>query len=68
MRTVSPAPGIAPLCLPLEERLDLVEAFVSDSGLRTSVQTELRHIPDLHRLSRRLVAHKASLQVGVWSA
>ena len=46
-----------------EERLDLVEALFSDTSLRTSLQSELRHIPDLHRLSRRLACRKASLQV-----
>ena len=46
-----------------EERLDLVETFFSDTSLRTSLQGELRHIPDFHRISRRMASHKASLQV-----
>jgi DNA mismatch repair protein MSH2 len=46
----------------IEERLDLVEALFSDVYLRMSLQSELRHVPDLHRLSRRLASHKASLQ------
>jgi DNA mismatch repair protein MSH2 len=46
----------------IEERLDLVEAFFSDTSLRTSLQSELRHIPDFHRISRRMASHKASLQ------
>ena len=51
------------MLLPAEERLDLVEALFSDVYLRMSLQSELRHVPDLHRLSRRLASHKASLQV-----
>jgi DNA mismatch repair protein MSH2 len=46
----------------IEERLDLVEALFSDVYLRMSLQSELRHVPDLHRLSRRLASHKANLQ------
>lgn len=49
---------------PLDERLDLVEAFVEDSVLRNIFyETSLRRVPDLPRLSRRLQMSKANLQV-----
>ena len=52
------------MCILLaEERLDLVETVFSDTSLRTSLQSELRHVPDFHRISRRMASHKASLQV-----
>lgn len=58
--------SVSSLSLPVpqtEERLDLVEVFFLDASLRTNLQDELRHIPDFHRISRRLSAHRSSLQV-----
>lgn len=46
-----------------EERLDLVEVFVADTALRTTLQQELRHVPDFHRLARKMKTGKGSLQV-----
>uniref|UniRef100_A0A5K3FMM6 DNA_MISMATCH_REPAIR_2 domain-containing protein n=1 Tax=Mesocestoides corti TaxID=53468 RepID=A0A5K3FMM6_MESCO len=46
----------------INERLDLVEAFVDDSSLRhTFNETFLRRVPDLPRLARRLQMSKAKL-------
>ncbi|VDO12217.1 unnamed protein product [Rodentolepis nana] len=47
----------------INERLDLVEAFVEDSSLRHIFhETFLRRVPDLPRLARRLQMSKAKLQ------
>ena len=40
-----------------------MEAFFSDTALRLALRSELKHVPDLHRLSRRFSAHTANLQV-----
>lgn len=46
-----------------EERLDLVEVFFADTALRSTLQQELRHVPDFHRLARKMKMGKSSLQV-----
>ncbi|KAE8268372.1 hypothetical protein A4X09_0g3957 [Tilletia walkeri] len=47
----------------IRERQDLVEIFVEDSATRQNVQTdELRYLPDLHRISKRLQRGIASLE------
>jgi len=47
----------------IEERLDVVDVLVSDSGLRQSLRSNhLRRLPDLQRLSSRLQRRNASLQ------
>ncbi|XP_018644368.1 hypothetical protein Smp_169120, partial [Schistosoma mansoni] len=50
----------------IEERLDLVESFVEETGIRRGLHEDfLRRIPDLQRLGRRLKKIKGSgLQVG----
>ena len=41
----------------------MVEVFVEDTAMRTTVQSELRHMPDFHRVARKMNSHKAGLQV-----
>ncbi len=50
----------------LDERLDIVEAFVNDSSLRTFVtQDFLGRIPDFERLVRKFIRQKANLEVQI---
>ncbi|MBN1262010.1 MAG: DNA mismatch repair protein MutS [Anaerolineae bacterium] len=44
----------------LEARLDQVEAFVVDGVLRARVRDVLKHIPDLERMTNRVVAGHAA--------
>lgn len=47
-----------------ERRLNLVEAFKDDAGMRKDLQTlHLKRVPDLMRIVRKFHQHKAGLQV-----
>ena len=53
----------------IEERLDVVEVFVTETQLRQSLQEEqLKRFPDLFRLSRKLQRGKGTLQVRSFDA
>lgn len=48
----------------INERLDVVEAFVNDSSCRAILHDDiLRRIPDITAITRKLVQKKAGLQV-----
>ncbi len=49
--------------MPAEERLDLVESFLSDLSLRRTLQDCLKIVPDYFRLSKKINRGKGSLQV-----
>ncbi len=47
----------------INKRLDLVEVFVNDSQLRQLIQEDhLSGVPDIHRLSRKLIRKNANLE------
>ncbi|KAI9470644.1 MAG: muts domain V-domain-containing protein [Benjaminiella poitrasii] len=47
----------------ISKRQDIVQAFFDDTELRQSLQEDhLKHVPDLHRLSKRLQNGSANLQ------
>lgn len=48
----------------LDERLDIVDAFVNDSGIRTYISQDfLGRVPDFERLVRKFIRKKANLEV-----
>lgn len=48
----------------INERLDVVEAFVNDPSCRAILHDDiLRRIPDITAITRKLVQKKAGLQV-----
>ncbi len=48
----------------IDERLDIVEAFVNDSSIRTFItQDFLGRVPDFERLVRKFIRKKANLEV-----
>jgi DNA mismatch repair protein MSH2 len=48
----------------IDERLDIVEAFVNDSSIRTFItQDFLSRVPDFERLVRKFIRKKANLEV-----
>ena len=50
--------------LPSDERLDVVEAFVSDTQMRQALQEEcLQFMPDFLYMSKKLTSGKGTLQV-----
>ena len=51
------------MCL-IDERLDIVEAFVNDSSIRTFISQDfLGRVPDFERLVRKFIRKKANLEV-----
>ena len=47
-----------------DERLDIVDAFVNDSSIRTFIaQDFLGRVPDFERLVRKFIRKKANLEV-----
>ncbi|CAF4207728.1 unnamed protein product, partial [Rotaria magnacalcarata] len=48
----------------INERLDIVDAFVNDTGIRNYItQDFLGRIPDFERLVRKFIRKKANLEV-----
>jgi DNA mismatch repair protein MSH2 len=48
----------------IDERLDIVEAFVNDSSIRTFISQDfLGRVPDFERLVRKFIRKKANLEV-----
>ena len=39
-----------------------MEVFFADTALRATLQQELRHLPDFHRLARKMKTRKSNLQ------
>jgi DNA mismatch repair protein MSH2 len=47
--------------LQIERRHDVVSAFVDDASVRQDLRTQLKRIPDIERLARKLETKRASL-------
>ena len=50
----------------VDERLDVVEAFVNDSSIRAFISQDfLGRVPDFERLVRKFIRKKANLEVRI---
>lgn len=50
----------------VDERMDVVEAFVNDSSIRAFISQDfLGRVPDFERLVRKFIRKKANLEVKI---